>query len=194
MNKIYLTFIIILIISKNKSHAQIENFSIGGSTSSISNKISYVQISYESQLRNWNDHLSCGIHSRLFLDYISGVSFDFYSRWYFKPKLSEIDGWYIQPKFGYNISRVNFDSDIPKDKSRFLTFGGGLALGRKFLFKELITFDLYAGYNYVSKPSYKINLAPLDKSKNDESELNDAWEATIGSPLEFKFTLGFIID
>ncbi len=36
----------------------------------------------------------------------------------FKPKVSEINGWYLQPKIGYNLSRVNFETDYPKDKSR----------------------------------------------------------------------------
>jgi hypothetical protein len=174
--------------------AQIENFSIGTRPSLITNKLSFIQLSYESQLEDWNEHLSCGIHSRLFLDYFSGVSFDFYGRWYFKPKVSEINGWYLQPKIGYNVSRVNFDSDIPKDKSRFLTYGGGLALGRKFLIKELITLDAYMGYNYVSKPGYKVNIDLIDKTKTDQQDLDDAWYATFGFPLEFKVTFGFIID
>jgi hypothetical protein len=186
--------IALIFLFGNSTHAQIENFSIGGRPSLIGNKLGFIQLSYESQIEDWNDHLSCGIHSRIFTDNFSGVSFDFYGRWYFKPKVSEINGWYLQPKIGYNVSRVNFTSDIPKDNSRFLTYGGGLALGRKFLIKELITLDVYAGYNYVSQPSYKINFDPLDKTKSDQKELDDSWEATFGVPLELKVTVGFIID
>lgn len=198
MKRFWLVFFLFFLFF-NKSFSQIENFSIGGRPSFFSDnfgdKLGFLQFSYEAQLENLNDHISAGVHTRIFTDNFSGVSFDFFGRWYFKPKVSDIDGWYLQPKIGYNISKVNFETPLlVSDRNNFFTYGAGLALGRKFLMWDYLTFDVYTGYNYVSQPTYKLvsnaNIFP----SSYQQDLDESWIATFGFPLELKFTIGFIID
>ena len=209
MKKIFL-IVIILFINCNLLKSQIENYSVGFIISPLSKNINTFQLSYETQVdkyaaksktegqgafsSDWKDFFSYGIHSRLTLDSISGVYFDFFGRWYFKPKKTNINGWYLQPKIGYNIFNVGLVNSFEKDNKNYWTYAYGLAFGRKWIIKERFTIDFYLGDKFISKPEFK-NQTPIANTNTDYLKIvNNMYSKKEERYLEFRLTFGFIID
>lgn len=91
------------------------------------------------------------------------------------------DGFYVAPYVRYQV--LNFTEDITESNSEgdLTGFGGGLLIGRQWLFKDVVTFDLFFGPSYTS--------ANWDVKSGDETDFDsDSWE---GFGLRAGVTLGF---
>lgn len=59
------------------------------------------------------------------------------------------NGFYVAPFLRY--TNYNLTADDTTDKATFTSFGGGVVVGRQWVFKERVTFDLFIGPKYQSR-------------------------------------------
>lgn len=63
-----------------------------------------------------------------------------------------LNGFYVGPYVRYQNLKVEDKTSDPAnpDKATLSTFGGGIVVGREWLFSDIITLDIFAGPNYNS--------------------------------------------
>lgn len=63
-----------------------------------------------------------------------------------------LNGFYIGPYLRYQNLKIEDKNSNPSnpDKATLSTLGGGLVVGRQWLFSDIITLDIFAGPNYNS--------------------------------------------
>lgn len=87
---------------------------------------------------------------------ISGIFFTPEYRFYLSGEA--LNGFYVGPYLRYQNLKVkdsSFDPANP-DEATLSTMGGGLVVGRQWLFSDVVTLDIFAGPNYNSgKVKYK---------------------------------------
>jgi hypothetical protein len=62
------------------------------------------------------------------------------------------DGFYVAPFLRYNNYKLTYESpdNSPDEEATLTQFGGGVVVGRQWVFKERVTFDLFIGPKYMS--------------------------------------------
>ncbi|MEI9919723.1 MAG: DUF3575 domain-containing protein [Bacteroidota bacterium] len=60
------------------------------------------------------------------------------------------DGFYVAPFIRYNSFTAEDKSDNTTNKATVTQFGGGVVVGRQWVFKERVTFDIFIGPKYQS--------------------------------------------
>lgn len=81
---------------------------------------------------------------------ISGLFFTPEYRFYLSDEA--LNGFYVAPFLRYQNLKIEDTESDPSnpDKATLSTIGGGLTVGRQWLFKDIITFDVFLGPSYNS--------------------------------------------
>jgi hypothetical protein len=79
---------------------------------------------------------------------VSGIFFTPEYRFYLSGQ--SLNGFYVGPFVRYQNLKVTDNTDGSGDKATLSTFGGGVLVGRQWLFSNIITLDLFAGPSYNS--------------------------------------------
>jgi len=66
----------------------------------------------------------------------------------FYPSGNVMNGFYVGPFLRYQNLKIEDKSDGMNDKATLTTFGGGVVVGRQWVFGKVITFDIFAGPSY----------------------------------------------
>ena len=77
---------------------------------------------------------------------INGVFFTPEYRFYLSNSKEAIEGFYVGPFLRYQNLKIEDEST----KAKLSTFGGGLSIGHQWIFKDLISLDVFLGPSYNS--------------------------------------------
>lgn len=91
------------------------------------------------------------------------------------PRGKAINGLYIAPFLRYQ----NYSVKADEDKGRLLTYGGGLLLGRQWVFSKGFALDLFAGPSYNSG-DYKITTGSEPGFKDGDEGVGGRASISIG--------------
>ncbi len=90
------------------------------------------------------------------------------------------DGFYVAPYLRYQSLNFSYEEGTEDSEADLSGIGGGLLIGRQWLFKDVVTYDLFFGPSYVS--------ANWDVKSGNESDFDsDSWE---GFGIRAGMTLG----
>ena len=67
---------------------------------------------------------------------------------FYLSETSAIEGFYVGPFVRYN--NLDLSEGSSGDEGTLSSFGGGLVIGKQWVFKERVTLDIFAGPQYVS--------------------------------------------
>lgn len=87
------------------------------------------------------------------------------------------DGAYVAPFVRY--MNINLESEDTGDKASLSAFGGGVVIGREWIFKKLISLDIFLG------PAYYSSGVSVDSGSEDEFDISSGFSG---------FTLRFGVD
>lgn len=91
------------------------------------------------------------------------------------------EGVYAAPFLRYQKFRLT-DKEIPDNKADYSSFGGGLVLGKQWVFKEKITLDIFLG------PAYYTGKISGESGGSDfDTEAFDGFTLRTGINFGFKF-------
>jgi hypothetical protein len=193
--KINNTITIILICFFTKvSFSQITTFT--GSYGSFGSNWEQNDAQFSIECSNTFDveRLSSGMKWRYFLSGYSGLNVEGFGRIYLSKESKTYESnnkWYLQLKAGYGIVKPLEDTIMIKysikEKSNFLPLYGG-GIGYKFLINEKIVFDFLLGYHYQGIP--KFNSSYTDYNEFQQKK----WAENLSYPVEFQWSIGFLID
>jgi hypothetical protein len=79
---------------------------------------------------------------------ISGLFFTPEYRFYLSGE--SMNGFYVGPFLRYQNLKIEDKSYTPSDKATLSTVGGGVVVGRQWLFGNIVTLDIFAGPSYNS--------------------------------------------
>ena len=79
---------------------------------------------------------------------IKGIFFTPEYRFYLSGEA--LNGFYVGPYVRYQNLKITDTEDGTEDKATLSTFGGGVVVGRQWLFSDIVTLDIFAGPNYNS--------------------------------------------
>jgi hypothetical protein len=200
------TIILLLFFNSYILNAQITTYSASYGVTGVNldqpELVFNLETTYESnerftQLYRWRYALG---------DY-RGLLFEYNNRIYFgKGRDYDNSKWFLQGKVGYGILRgytylpgtvYTYDqmsntfffnnTEIVDDKH--FVFNYGLSLGYKFIVSDRITFDFLMGYTGFKKPKFDLT-NPNSFGEKRESD----WVNGIGYPIDFMWSIGFLID
>lgn len=149
-----------------------------------------IQFAFEAQSQKI-DRLSSGLKWKWSKSAFKGLFVEGFGRLYMSSESksdSQNDHIYLQGKVGYAAIKQKGDAIFSIKDQNYYTYLTGIGIGNKFLWFEKVTFDVYLGYNYIKAPVFNT----LNTNYNQISSSN--WKTTIGFPLDFQWSLGFIID
>jgi len=72
------------------------------------------------------------------------------------------NGFYVAPFIRYTNYKLTYDDGTDKAEGTLTSFGGGVVVGRQWVFKERVTFDIFIGPKYQSTDT-----------KTDSGDAND---------------------
>ena len=78
---------------------------------------------------------------------VSGVLITPEYRYYLSKEV--LNGFYVGPYLRYQNLTIK-DKDDPNSKATLTTYGGGVVVGRQWLFSDIVTLDVFLGPNYNS--------------------------------------------
>jgi len=79
---------------------------------------------------------------------ISGLFFTPEYRMYLSGQ--SLDGFYVAPFARYQNLKIEDNSGSTEAKATLSTYGGGVTVGRQWLFGNIVSFDIFAGPSYNS--------------------------------------------
>jgi hypothetical protein len=97
----------------------------------------------------------------------------------FYVKKNAIDGFYLAPYFRYQ----NFKLEVDNGKATYTNYGGGVSLGRQWIFKKGFTMDLFVGGHYGSG-TVKVETGTVDQFNTNSF---NGFRTRVGFALGFAF-------
>jgi len=113
---------------------------------------------------------------------LSGIFLTPEYRFYLSSTNEAPSGFYVGPYLRYQNLKIE-DKEAGGGKATLTTFGGGLSVGRQWIFSDVISLDIFAGPNYNSG-KVKVTSGNVDE---DELPLIKGFGARVGVTLGVAF-------
>ncbi len=81
---------------------------------------------------------------------INGVFFTPEYRFYLSESEAAPVGFYVGPYLRYQNLKIESTESEPVDKATLSTIGGGVVVGRQWIFSDVVSLDIFLGPNYNS--------------------------------------------